>query len=921
MNTKIVSLWAYLVFALVFLTQQEAFAGTGGREKARFASHMYHLYVQALANTSYTIETLNLSSGADTVLHVQDASGGFVAGNDDYLFSPRSLVTIPSSSQLRGLRIFVRAYSLLSAGTATLRITPSGGIPADYSIRFQSGYKKTFSSFRSGTHFFTVQEQGGTSDTIMLVTSGGTSRAIAYNDDSTVGSMSWIHANEDCSSGCSVLVGSYSQAGEGNTTFIWDEDFHVSGQDRDNDYMSDALENAIGTNPGKFDTDGDGIDDGTEVMGIGGPDWHLLRFPYFGADPLVPDIFIEADWQKCIPEDMTDFSCGDPTNPISDLYLLPSSQVAVLAAQYAPDFTVHVDNGVKNTDPATWFQSGDWGGASRFVSANSDKCQHLSQARRGYFHGARMRNEAQSQEPGNCFDVVPRGRVMAHELGHNFNLSHGGKQSNSWDINCKPSYPSIMSYAGLNGSSLKLSRGTLSSLSLNPVQMNEMSGIGTTDQEILSWLKGENFQYEISPTGAIDWNRDGRYSSGTVRAAASWGWGSGGCDQSGYLRDEGPTHGSFSALSWLPGSGTETPLLFWFTRSASYHRYRTATTLPTNCGSPPSATCKTNWTPARENEGTAVPGSLLAEGAPSATWYYDSVAGEYRLIVVMRFVNNRIESRTYSRQTGWSSLSTVKTSSDVITGDLAVWRCPRTQREVCVYAPIGNRLRMWRRDQNGTWMAPVDQVWDDATFIEPAFGIALTEGRHYSSSGISSLAQTFAAIPLATSNPVGVIELAWTYDGSSWSRLDASAWIKGRAVTTAQPGLAYEPFDPNDYNQGRFYLSWSPSDAGKYIAQTEGNDWAGSVTTGRRFQWRQEPAYLTNKWLKGPGNISLLFERGIDTNMRGAITYLDNYKGGPVPQFFPFADGIFNGVMRDQNDIAVVQANMTCSLNNSACPM
>lgn len=102
----------------------------------------------------------------------------------------------------------------------------------------------------------------------MLVTSGNRSRAIAFNDDGGAGFMSAIHNNEASSTGCSVIVGSYSEAGTGATTLIWDEDIHAAGQDRDNDLMSDALEAAIGTNPGKADTDGDGIDDGTEVMGV-----------------------------------------------------------------------------------------------------------------------------------------------------------------------------------------------------------------------------------------------------------------------------------------------------------------------------------------------------------------------------------------------------------------------------------------------------------------------------------------------------------------------------------------------------------------------------------------------------------------------------------------------------------------------------
>lgn len=242
-------------------------------------------------------------------------------------------------------------------------------------------------------------------------------------------------------------------------------------------------------------------------------------------------------------------------------------------------------------------------------------------------------------------------------LGHNLHLSHGGAQSGSWDVTCKPNYPSVMSYAGLyDSTTMGFSRKYFGSLSLNPRQMNELTGLGTTDPEILNWLSasGGSFRYLVdSATGSVDWNRDGRFSSGTVRAATTWGWGAGGCEQSGHLIDKGPTGGAFSALTWLPGSGSQSPMLFWFTRSMLYHRYRTTTTLPNYCSSADSAACKANWTPTAQNEGSNVPGSLFAIGAPSATWYYDYVAGEYRVMLVMRFSDGRMWSNTYSRQSGW----------------------------------------------------------------------------------------------------------------------------------------------------------------------------------------------------------------------------------------------------------------------------
>lgn len=962
MRVKKLSLSVFSCLLFLFIGQT-AWAGTGGREKGRSISYMYHLKAALIANRAYAIETFNLSPGADTVLHVQDEqTGGFIAGNDDYFYDPRSLVWIDPQPATRYVRIIVRAYSPQSSGTATLRITPSTGSVIERQIQFGPGYKRSFSSFRAGSHFFTIEEQGGTPDTILLVTSGSQSRAIAFDDNHGMGNMSWVHVDEGCSSACSAIVGTYNASHAGRTaTFMWDEDIHDPSRNCDNDGMSDSLELAIGTDPCKNDTDGDGLDDGVETMGIDGPDWKLTRFPYFGADPLHPDVFLEADWKQC---NSTTEWCG-PSND-RDFHRLKPEEVAKLASVYAPDVRVHVDNGIPNGDPATWFQYGDWGGAKRFEGHTRDKCQFLSQARHGYFHGVRLLDGGQGDRPGPCLDVSSNARHVAHELGHNFNLTHGGKQSAGWDVNCKPNYPSLMSYAGIyDTDQIGFSRNRFASLQLNPMYMDEQKGLNTTDPQILGWLSSPSgsFRYSINGRG-IDWNRDGKISAGKVRAAATWGWGKGGgCEQGGHGRDVGPSgHRIGSALAWLPGNGSGASRLFWLTPTVVinstppfFHttvEYRTATQFPENCGSPPSSNCRTNWAPVMGLAGNIVPGSQSAISV-SATWYRDRPANEYRLIVVMRLTNDRVISNVYAPGSGWQGAEYIGGAGDTVSGDVAVFRCPLVDYAVCVYAPSGNRLKMWRRQSDGTWRAPVNQVWEGGTPIQPAFGIALTEGWRQLASEANSAEhdpasiigpifppispifpplpppppRIFAAIPVANSDPPGRIELAWTSNGLSWTRLEASAWTTGRAVTKAQPGLAYVPFEPSgNYEEGRFYLSWIRPDEpngdpwGIHITQTEGNDLSPGATS-RRLRWLQSPVYLTNTWLYGSGNVSLLFERGIDRNMRAAVSF-PTESDGTLPIFFPFADGIFNGDLRDQDDFAVIRANLACSLHRGAsCPM
>ena len=77
-------------------------------------------YVTQPLFTSVTIQTLNLSSGADSVINVFDASWNPIAGNDDSGGTLASFVTIPGGSSVRLLIVVTRAYSQYDNGTATL---------------------------------------------------------------------------------------------------------------------------------------------------------------------------------------------------------------------------------------------------------------------------------------------------------------------------------------------------------------------------------------------------------------------------------------------------------------------------------------------------------------------------------------------------------------------------------------------------------------------------------------------------------------------------------------------------------------------------------------------------------------------------------------------------------------------------------
>jgi hypothetical protein len=69
---------------------------------------------------------------------------------------------------------------------------------------------------------------------------------------------------------------------------------------------------------------------------------------------------------------------------------------------------------------------------------------------------------------------------------------------------------------------------------LNPTSLDENRGLGNTDSAVLTDISTGAFKYKVdTSTGAIDWNRDGIFATGT-RGAPTQGWANGGCEQSWY---------------------------------------------------------------------------------------------------------------------------------------------------------------------------------------------------------------------------------------------------------------------------------------------------------------------------------------------------------------------------------------------------
>ncbi|MBN2574430.1 MAG: hypothetical protein JXP73_07680 [Deltaproteobacteria bacterium] len=422
---------------------------------------------------------------------------------------------------------------------------------------------------RRGTVVSTVEEPegaGGASDTVLMVLEDD--RAMYFDDDMGIDRMSRLTTGADCGTlgTCSILAArrtnrlsdrsSCSFPGfdvrPGTTTVVWDEWVGESGHDMDNDGLSDALEGVMGTYDSDDDFDGDGIKDGWEVLGIYDFDdqrpkdfcrRNLLNFPYYGADPIRQDIFVQIAWlARCIEPDPNVCAPGHPSSPPGvvdkDELQWSKDDAKEFVQIFAPDFRAHVDIGPWSGVPDT-YDYGDWGGSGRlpdsmtvdsiegdpayewcgFSQAEGESyhpaglafcqgfgqpvkdtenhlCKGTDSPRYGYFSHMLINGLAAwgwgGMAVGLCVKTTKGdGHTAVHELGHHFGLGHGGYEG----LTCKPNYLSIMNYCpkepdfGGPGSDFPaFSHGWLLSGStdgtrdvvLNPGRLDESAGLGTS---------------------------------------------------------------------------------------------------------------------------------------------------------------------------------------------------------------------------------------------------------------------------------------------------------------------------------------------------------------------------------------------------------------------------------------------------------
>ncbi|WP_428267546.1 hypothetical protein [Haliangium sp.] len=642
------------------------------------------------------------------------------------------------------------------------------------------------------------------------------------------------------------------------------------------------------------DSDGDGVPDDIERDGVAGEP--LLDFPAYAADPAVPDVFVQMDWVSCDP--IVEY-CGP--NASLDRNRMTSQAAAEMAVYFAPEVSVHVDNGVPAPTPELASVHGAWGGAHRLPPGPQTCNRGSLGARFGYFHRgtvAGIGGGGGGVLYGYCFGASSdRGAVAAHELGHNFGLDHGGNEG-SYPANCKPHYRSPMNYAYLyDGSLSQFSRGQRA-LTLNPTALDEQRGVGSDDPAVLDSLRGGPWFLDVSDDGAVDWNRNGRIDPEPVRAPITWA--SASCDQSTAQVDFfAPVREP--SMIWLPAP--EQARMYLFARGQDDRRpgYHVATRVGDCRPTDQPGSCS-DWSP---DELVSVPDAPAGAGAVAlAAWPQDDGSGGATLVAIYADGDGQLyeQTLTYAGAESWSTPRPIEGArSD---GSPALTLAPGDDTLVLM-APLGGTL--WARERargGGAWSEPVEQRWDDGGAIAPCHGPALTRGYERGREGEA----IYAAIP---AGPLCQLELARRGADGRWARLTEPMWAGPGPNAGGRPGLAYVPITPDVPSEGRFYVAWKPLPTGAgLIAFTTGNDPDPAAET-RRMEFLPG-AYMRNLWAIVVDGVALHYDPRYDANLRAAWVYLH---GGL--QLLPFADGIIDVDMYDQDDYEYIRANLACSLTAS----
>jgi hypothetical protein len=730
-------------------------------------------------------------------------------------------------------------------------------------------------------------------DVIVVQQLSSTARAETFDDDDGIGTQARI--NDIQASVQQAVVGDYAASsfpqGKGPTgpvAFVWDDLVRLS--DVDQDGLGTSLELFLGTSDAAFstDSDGDGINDGVELMGLEG-----LPLPAWGANPAIQDVFVEVDWDTCFNPDGT--ACA-----VVNEYQLTSGQAESFAQVLSgvgasAKVRAHLDIGIDNPAPAgspsllTW---GNWGGAARISDADTSSCESTTLAPGRTMFRLMVIGLTASTGKGNCIRTWKGDRVPVHEFGHSIGLEHGGMPATG-ELNYSEVYPSIMNYAFQDDVRVPaFSTASFAGVSANPSAFSESNWANGNTSANLTML-GDTY---LVTNRQVDWNQDGVIqTTGTVKGRVNYRGDGGRYRESGY-RAPGQPGGIGSgngvaatepALAWMPNPSARR--LYLFDRRSSdgkLQMYVNSSDLQSSCSTSANTDCSNTWSAPTVVYNLATTGPLAAANWVQSNGKYGVAAfwatATGKIMPLLVYNDGTLSSSGQLSFTGRISSAIF----DVNVGKIFIYGCSGA-----------NEFTRWAFN-------PYSQTFDATGTVQTsgATNIVCSTGAPTVAFGRlkgDTFSTIFSAVPSANT-----VLLYQRTGMDSWALRSTSPLF-----TNDRPALVFKPFNNGQLDSGQFFIFGRDQGGNPTVTLTQGNNSSGGAPSGWITSWKTYYTHNSYDKAAAASGFSAVYDPNYDTAIRSAYTH-----GLGGVWFQPLLDGSGNVSARDQDDYDMIRKNLRCGL-------
>ncbi len=909
----------------------------GGGAYRLDASVVFEMTLDFTAGQTHTCETRNLSPGTDPVLHLLAPTTGNgavkeVARDDDSGgdLNARFSFRAPSAGRYR---LVLRSTWNIGQGTADLFCDER---PVWTKLPVGGAFKR-MENLRTGETLTTVPLPNGPRVHLLYTLDEEGKMLERYQS----GSNESAGRRLPKSPVQIVMVGGVFPD-ETRPLRLVRNDGALSGHDPDGDGLGTELERQIGTcstthevvgnwdcsrSVDARDTDGDGIQDGVELLGsLSSAPYQLL--PRWGANPLHKDVFIEVDSMLKsrgeVPTKMSPQVAMTMAGVYADSETDPLFRLAHAQSLDNPDLqpgvSLHFDTGQNPPDhspDAVVTTYGDWGGYSVVGPVcDGDNCHGadagdvwqdmMAHNRRGLFHYVLGYAGDGGQAPFHTFAVnLPLGNAFtaSHEFGHSLGLDHSGPLHAGADANCKPNYPSLMSYAYLNQNTTQTFSDGFGRAALNNVNLNEKGAVGAPASgpgtKYLTDLK-KVFGYNVDlAAGNVDWNRDGVFADGITRAYANDN--GGGCEftRANSMKTGGLTDG-VPALARLGSTtmifyGDERDRRLWFD----------FTTDDLTCPSPTEGHC----------------GPPLKRQAVNTSWnrgilsiaaHRIAVGNEKRVLLVFRTAEGLFEA-TMTQNFQWSSASAIPVTSPAVD-------------EFSLAGDDTHTLLAFKNAQGNVMMkvrAATPDSWSGDELVRDQSGAAIGPLGFLSCPALIEVADSAGKRMLLGLFPIGDKGLLRLFSQDPANgRWNPMPWGLSDEATIGRPAMSWEPVGAGSPMPGRlriFYLHRPDTGNDRVVRQRT----LQAVLTLAGLSLKLIDEDHDNVWYFGNG-VDVLFDPAFDSNVRVAVATALVKKDVPQPhilEFRPKADGIVDFTQRNWNDWLGIGVDVCRTLKSAGAPV